>query len=67
MAQDDKTQRWSMVALIAFNVTVILCMIIYIMARGGMGGLFFGDFFVALVLGAVVACVAFIAAMKLDL
>jgi cytosine/uracil/thiamine/allantoin permease len=66
MAQQDKTRKWSMIALIAFNITVILCMIGYVLGRGGLGGLYFMDFVVAIVLATFVACGAFIVAMMLD-
>ena len=55
-----------MIALMAFNITIILCMVGYIFKRGGMGGLYFMDFVVTIVLATFVACGAFIAAMMLD-
>jgi hypothetical protein len=68
MALDDKTQRWLMYAIIAFNVTVILLMIIFSMTRsGGMAGLYFRDFFITLVLACVVGGGVFWASMKLQL
>ena len=66
MAQEDKTRTWCMIALMAFNITIILCMVGYIFKRGGMGGLYFMDFVVTIVLATFVACGAFIAAMMLD-
>jgi hypothetical protein len=66
MAQEEKTRSWSMIAIIAFNITIILCMSGYILRRGGTGGLYFMDFVVAIVLATFVACGAFLAAMKLD-
>ncbi|MGW8256346.1 MAG: hypothetical protein ACWGMZ_02555 [Thermoguttaceae bacterium] len=66
MASEDKSRSWSMISLIAFNITVILCIITSVLIRGGFGGLYFKDFIVAIVLGSFVACGAFLAAMKLD-
>lgn len=68
MAQDDNTQRWAMFAIIAFNITVILCMIVYSFKRvGGMAGLHFMDFLVTLVLAAIVGGGVFWASMKLKI
>ena len=68
MAQDDNIQRWVMYTIIAFNVTVILCMIVYSMIRvGGMSGLYFRDFFVTAVLASIVAGGVFWASKKLNL
>ncbi len=66
MEPEDKTRRWSIAAILAFNITVILCVIGYVWKRGGMGGLYFMDFVITIVLATFVACGAFLAAMKLD-
>ena len=66
MAQDDKTRRWSMIAIIAFNFMVLLCMIIYIYKRGGMGGLYFMDFIVTIVLATFAAAAAYVVSMMMD-
>jgi len=68
MALDDKIQRWASYGVIAFNVTVIIMMIIYSFARtGGMAGLHFGDFIISLVLAAISGGVVFLVSMKLQL
>jgi len=68
MAQDDNIQRWAMFAVIAFNVTVILCMIVYSFKRvGGMSGFYFMDFVVTLVLACIAAGGVFWASKKLNI
>ena len=67
MPQDENTQRWAMFAIIGFNVTIILCMIVYSIKReGGMAGLYFSDFIVALVLAGIVAGGVFWTSKKLN-
>lgn len=67
MAQDDNIQRWAMFAIIAFNITVILCMIVYSLIRGGMSGLNIGDFIVTLVLAIIVGGGVFWGSKKLNI
>ena len=56
---DDKAGRHAKIAVIAFNVTIIFCMIVFSWLRGGMTYLHFFDFFWAVVLAALAAGGAF--------
>jgi hypothetical protein len=68
MAQNDNTQRWISFAIIAFNVIVILCMIVFSFIRvGGMAGLYFSDFVLTLVLAILVGGGVFWASKRLNL
>ena len=68
MAQDDNTQRWASFAIIAFNVIVILCMIVFSFIRvGGMAGLSKWDFVLTLVLASIVGGGVFWASKQLKL
>lgn len=57
LSQDEKTRRWLKFAVVAFNVTIIVCMIVLSILRGGMSFLggwdFVGAVFLALLAGAV--------------
>jgi hypothetical protein len=64
---DDKATRHGRVAIIGFNVMVILCMIVYSWLRGGISELHFIDFIVTIVLSTGVGAGAFKVANILDL
>lgn len=67
MPQDENTQRRAMFAIIGFNVTIILCMIVYSFKReGGASGLYLLDFIVAIVLASLVAGGVFWIAKKMN-
>jgi hypothetical protein len=68
MSNDDNTQLYAKFAIIAFNITVLLCIIIYSMKRvGGITGFFVSDFIVTIVLASIVASGVFVVAKKLNL
>ena len=64
---DDKANRPGTIAIIGFNVMVILCMFLFSWLRGGMANLHFFDFIITLVLATGGGAAAFKVAMVLDL
>jgi uncharacterized membrane protein YcaP (DUF421 family) len=67
MAQDDNIRRWAMYAVIGFNLTVILLMIICSFVRGGMSALHLIDFIVTIVLALAVGGGVFWGSKNLNL
>ena len=67
MLNDEQTKRYTMFAIIGFNVVVILMMLIFMFARGGMSFVGFFDFVLAIFLGVAGAAGVFFAAMRLNL
>jgi hypothetical protein len=68
MPQDDNIRRWAMYSVIAFNVTVILFMIVFSLFRtGGMAGLHFIDFVITLLLAIIAAGATFWGSKTLQL
>jgi len=66
LSDEEKNKRRAMAAVLAFNATVILCMIVVTVLRGGMSFIGLVDFLIAGVLGATAAAVAFAVMAKLD-
>ncbi len=66
MAEDDKTQRWAMLAVIGFCITGILCEIIFSLVRRGFLW-HFRDFVIILVLASIVGGCVFWACKKLNI
>ena len=64
---DDKSSRHGMYAIIAFNLTIIFCMMVFAWLRGGMTYLHFFDFVGGFVLATAAAGGVFGAANVLDL
>jgi hypothetical protein len=67
LTRDEKIKRRGMFAVIGFNLTVILCMIVFVILRGGLVRLGLWDFVITVFLGLVMAAGTFGAASKLDL
>ena len=59
LSKDEKTKRRGMVAVIAFNITVVLAIILFVAVRGSMGNLRVFDFALAILLGATAGSAAF--------
>lgn len=66
-SSEERLRRRKMVALITFNVTVILCMVVAIVLRGGMAYLGFLDFVIAFFLASVTAAATLGISMWRDL
>ncbi len=64
---EEDVKRRLMFGLIAFNVIVVLGMIGFVVLRGGMGGLGFGDFVLTILAGLVVGGATFGAATAMKL
>ncbi|MBN2472983.1 MAG: hypothetical protein JXB62_00145 [Pirellulales bacterium] len=66
LSEDEKTKRRGMVAVLAFNLTVILSILVCIIFRGGMAHLKVLHFGIALVLATMAAAAAFAITMWWD-
>jgi len=66
LSDEEKNKRRMMSGIIAFNATVIVCIIACVFLRGGMAFLGFTDFLIALVLGVTAAAAAFAVVTWLD-
>lgn len=66
LSQDEKIKRRGMIAVIGFNVTVVLGVILFVVLRGGMAFLGLFDFAITLLLASAVAAAAFGITMYLD-
>jgi uncharacterized membrane protein YcaP (DUF421 family) len=64
---DEQVKRYTMFAVIGFNVVVILMMLIFMFMRGGMMYVGLFDFIIAICLGTAAAGGIFVAAQKLGL
>ena len=59
LSREEELKRHGMFAVIGFNVTVIFCMILLVIFRGGMGALGRWDFVITLLLAIVAAAATF--------
>ncbi len=66
LSQDEKIRRQGMFAAISFNMTVILCIILLTILRGGMPFLGLLDFAIAVVVASIAAAATFGIIMALD-
>ncbi|MHC4176415.1 MAG: GspE/PulE/PilB domain-containing protein [Planctomycetota bacterium] len=66
-SRDEQSKRHKMFAVIAFNVTVMLCMVFLVVFRGTMSALGFWDFVIAVFLALAAATATFVVAHKKDL
>jgi len=67
LSRDEKIKRHGMFAVIGFNVTVILCVIVFVSLRGGLVRLGVWDFVITILLGLVVAAATFGITTRMDL
>ena len=63
---DDKARQHGMIAIIAFNLAVIFCMVVFAWLRGGMTYLHLMDFVGAVVISTIVAAAALGVASVVD-
>lgn len=59
LSEDEKTARRTKIAVITFNVTVIVCMFLFVLLRGGMHLLGLSDFLVSFIVAIAAAAAAF--------
>ncbi len=64
---DEQSRRHKMFAVIAFNVTMMLCMVFFVVLRGTMSALGLWDFVIAIFLAVAAATATFVVANKKDL
>jgi len=67
LSRDEKIKRHGMFAVIGFNLTVILCVIVFVSLRGGLARLGIWDFVITIFLGLVVAAATFRITTRMDL
>jgi hypothetical protein len=67
LSRDEKIKRHGMFAVIGFNLTVILWVIVFVSLRGGLARLGVWDFVITIFLGLVVAAATLGVATRMDL
>jgi hypothetical protein len=59
LSRDEKLKRHGMFAVIGFNITVIVCIIFFVVFRGGLAALGFWDFVITILLAFCAAAATF--------
>jgi hypothetical protein len=66
LSQDEKIKRHGMFAVVGFNLTVIFCMIVFVILRGGLVTVRFWDFVLTILLALVAGAATFVTTTRLD-